>query len=93
MKARHIKLSDAQKQTLIKLKRKTISTRVGDRCHALILSSKGYTITQLCDIFEVNRETISTWFDRWETSGVAGLKDRPKPGRPPIFTPSEKKKL
>ena len=59
------------------------------RAHAVLLSATGHTINQLQAIFDVDRDTVATWFDRFEASGVEGLKSLPKPGRPPIYTPDE----
>lgn len=63
------------------------------RAHAVLLSAMGHTINQLQAIFEVDRDTVTTWFDRFEASGVEGLKSLPKPGRPPIYTEDEVRRL
>jgi transposase len=63
--------------------------RCRQRAHAILLSSKGYTIAKLQDIFEVDRDTVSSWFDRFESQGIVGLEDMPKSGRPPIYTDEE----
>ena len=92
MKARHIQLSQQEHSDLTFLKRSTSNSRVMERCHALLLSDKGYSIAQLCDIFDVRRDTISNWFNRWEQDKFDGLEDAPKPGRPRIFSIEEEKK-
>lgn len=56
--------------------------RARQRAHAVLLSSKGYTLTQLADIFDLDRDTISEWLTVWERQGHAALSDAPKPGRP-----------
>jgi transposase len=63
------------------------------RAHAVLLSATGHTINQLQAIFDADRDTIAAWFDRFEASGVEGLKSLPKPGRPPIYTPDEVRRL
>jgi transposase len=63
------------------------------RARAVLLSAMGYTINQLQDIFDVDRDTVGTWFGRFEASGVEGLKSLPKPGRPPIYTEDEVRQL
>ena len=93
MKVRYIHLSESDKSRLIKLKRMTTSSRVMERCHALLLSSKGYQISQLSDIFSVKKDTITSWFNRWEMEKFEGLNDAPKSGRPSLFTQEDKKKL
>jgi len=60
-----------------------------NRAHAILLSAMGYTINQLRDIFDVDRDTVGTWFDRFEAAGVEGLRSLPKPGRPTIYTKDE----
>ena len=82
MRARYVKLSESERSSLLSLKRSSPHNRVSERCHALLLSSKGYSIIQLSDIFEVKRDTIRMWFDRWESEGLSGLSDLPKSGRP-----------
>lgn len=92
MQARYITLSPSERQSLIDLKRSSGSNRISERCHALLLSSRQYSISQLSDIFEVKRDTIRMWFDRWESDGMAGLADLPKSGRPRVLDAQEEKK-
>lgn len=93
MKRRQIKLSTSEEKLLRDWKKNSKSERERDRAHAILLSNKGYSIEQLSEIFEVRRATMGEWFDRWEKSGVNGLPDAPKEGRPSTFTKSEQKKL
>jgi transposase len=63
--------------------------KVRRRAHALLLSGGGHTIKQLQAIFQVDRDYISLWIDRFNAQGVGGLVDLPRSGRPPIYTPEE----
>jgi len=63
------------------------------RAHAILLSSRGFTIGQMQDIFAVDRDTVSAWLDLFEQSGVDGLKPLPRPGRPAIYTEDEVRQL
>ena len=92
MQARYITLTPSDRVSLISLKRSSGTNRVSERCHALLLSAKGYSITQLSDIFEVRRDTIRDWFDRWDSEGISGLEDAPKSGRPRTLGLEEEKK-
>lgn len=92
MKKRHIKLTALEESELKTCKKTSNSERERDRAHALLLSNKGYTINQLSAVFEVRRATVSEWFNRWEESGMAGLSDAEKSGRPTNFTETEQKK-
>jgi transposase len=60
--------------------------RVRQRAHAILLSSKGYPIAKLQDIFDVDRDTVSIWLDRFECQGIIGLENIPRSGRTPIYT-------
>lgn len=59
------------------------------RAHAILLSLRGYTINQIQDILQTDRDSISVWIDRFNAQGIAGLDDLPRSGRPSIYTPEE----
>ena len=61
------------------------------RCRAMMLSHKGYSINDLADIFDVDRDTITNWFDKYESEGISGLQDSSRSGRPPKLDASQKK--
>jgi transposase len=82
-------LSEVEKQTLKEAHRKHPQFRARHRAQALLLNARGYTIAQLQSIFEVGRDTVSSWLDHWELDGIVGLLDEVRSGRPPIFTREE----
>lgn len=45
-------------------------------------SDRHYTIDQLADIFDADRDTISIWLTNWEEHAFDGLSDAARPGRP-----------
>ena len=47
------------------------------RCHALLLISKGYSYSQVADILFIDEETIRQWVQRYEDKGLDGLKNNP----------------
>jgi transposase len=55
------------------------------RCHAILLSHKGYEIGQISDILEVHRSSIYTWFSSWKKDGIQGLKTKKGQGRKPTL--------
>ena len=52
------------------------------RAHAVLLSNRRYTIDQLADIFDADRDTVSIWLTNWEEHAFDGLSDAARPGRP-----------
>ena len=52
------------------------------RCFGIILSSHGIKIDKISIILEVDRDTVSSWIDRWNETGIKGLTDRNRSGRP-----------
>jgi transposase len=86
-------VSDEAKAQLTEAFRNAPDFAFRKRAHAVLLSAMGHTINQLQAIFDVDRDTVAAWFDRFEAGGVEGLKSLPKPGRPSIYTPDEVRQL
>lgn len=63
--------------------------RTRQRAHAILLSAKAYRIDQLIEIFEVDRDTITRWLNRWDKDHFDGLDDAPRSGRPHSIPPQE----
>ena len=51
-------LSEKQRVELYQLM-KTANEQVRRRTHAILLSARGYSIDQIADIYEVDRDTVS----------------------------------
>jgi len=60
------------------------------RAQAILLSAKGYCIDEIAKIFGVHRNTISTWINKWEQTGISGLEDKHRSGHPFTLTDEEK---
>ena len=75
-------LTTQEKGSLYELMRKSLNFKVRQRAHAILLSAKKHKIEQLSDIFDVDRDTVSEWLNRWEVKGVNGLMDAQRSGRP-----------
>ena len=74
-------LNDHERQELKRLARREVG-RVSERIRIILLSSKGYTVPQIADIFECDQASVRNWIERFEAEGVKGLHDRPRCGRP-----------
>ena len=90
---RFITLSDSDQQTLRSLHKSHSSHRVRIRAQALLMSHKGFKIAQIADCYEVDRDTVTGWFNRWEHDGIDGLSDLPRSGRPSSLDSGSKKKF
>jgi transposase len=86
-------LTEIEKLTLNEAHRNHPQFRVRHRAQALLLNARGYSIVKLKSVFEVSRDTVSSWLDRWENDGIVGLFDEARSGRPRIFTPEEQDKF
>jgi len=89
-------IQDVSQETLNMLQRiykHSQHYRTRQRAHCILLSTIGYTTTQLQDIFQVDRITIYHWFDAWESRRLCGLYERKGRGRLPKFTPEQKEQI
>ena len=64
--------------------------RIRKRAHGILLSSEGFPIDEIAKICGADRDTISSWIDKWEQFGFEGLADKNRPGGPCILNDSEK---
>lgn len=83
MKKRFIHLNDAQRSSLERGFRAGKGFAFRQRCHYLLLSDQGYDAVQIGEIFGTTRQALYRWFDRFEKSGIEGLRTRPRSGAPP----------
>jgi transposase len=60
------------------------------RAHAVLLSYQGMSVPMICSIYTVCRQTISTWFTKWNEFGICGLVDSSGRGRPPLLNDKQK---
>ena len=70
---------------LQRLYRQSRHHQVRQRAHCILLSTQGYKIAQLIEIFGVSRKTLYNWFNSWEAQGVVGLYNRKGRGRKGTF--------
>jgi len=84
------KLGAEQREELRQLM-KTGNEQVRRRAHAVLLNARGYSVDQIADIYEVDRDTVSHWLERWADEGSAGLQDQAGRGRKPTLNDKEQK--
>lgn len=62
------------------------------RALAVLAHSRGQRLPQIAQFFAVRYATAHGWLQAWESGGIAALAEPPRPGRPPLLAPEEKKK-
>jgi transposase len=83
-------LTAAQREQLQAILKSSAPQRTRMRAHAVLLSARRYSLDQIADIYQVDRDRVSQWLEWWEAEQVAGLDDDPRSGRPPKLTEAER---
>jgi transposase len=76
-------LSEDELSELDQLYRATNNADIRTRCQIALLSNEGYPTPEVAHLVRFSEDTVLYWIDRYAAEGVAGLEDRPRPGRPP----------
>ena len=63
------------------------------RANAVLLSDNKVPLQNIAKIYDVCRQTTSTWLNKWEKSGIFGLIDKPGRGRHKILSPEKEAKV
>src|SRR5512132_4716985 len=82
-------LTTEQREQLSALMKSAAPQRTRMRAHAVLLSARRYSIDQIADIYQVDRDRVSQWLEWWEAEQLAGLDDDPRSGRPPKLNEPE----
>ena len=85
VRKKFIELNEAEKITLQEGNKNGKAKAFQERCHCLLLSSQGYQVKELAQIFRVSEISVYGWLKRWEKSGIVGLRDKAGRGRKPIL--------
>src|SRR5215831_5475962 len=83
-------LTESQRHTLENIMKHAPSPRARARAQSILLSSRRVTIMEIVKIYQVDRDTVSSWIKKWEHTGVESLYDKPRCGRPSKLTQEEK---
>ena len=58
------------------------NAKLAQRIHGVYLASKGLTCPEIVPITAAARRTIQQWVHKYNEQGIAGLRDKPRPGTP-----------
>ena len=82
---RFIKLIQTDREALREGFKKGKKATYRQRCHFILLSDQGYEIQQIAELYEVSRQLVARWFDRYEDQGIEGLHTQKGQGEKPIL--------
>lgn len=68
------------------LGRKTLSQQLGFRARLILLLGQGQSVSAVARQLASTRKTVHDWRARYLSEGVAGLQDKPRPGRPTVLS-------
>jgi len=77
-------LSETELSTIEQAIRSSHDAYLVKRATAVRMLHQGQSPTMVAEILSVAQATPYQWFHRFRAAGLAGLKNRPKSGRPPI---------
>ncbi len=82
-------LTDEQQYQLKTIMKSEAPQSKRKRAHTILLSFRGYSIDQIADIYEVDRDRVSCWLEWWAAEEFDGLSDERRAGRPPKLSAAE----
>jgi len=86
-----IRLTSEQRESLESLlRRQKTPVGVAKRARAVLLLSEGKSFTHTSQWVGLGERHLRKWARRFIEQGMAGLQDRPRPGRVPVFSPSSR---
>jgi hypothetical protein len=65
----------------------TVAAGLARRGRLLLLMAEGSTLTNAAQVAGLTVRNARKWVRRFLERGLAGLSDRPRPGRKPVFSP------
>lgn len=84
-KKRFVKLTTEQRLALEQGFKKSKRAVFRQRCHFLLLSDQGIDIQSIAQIYDVARQSVAVWLDRFEQQGIEGLHTRKGQGMKPLL--------
>ncbi len=80
---------DFQTRTTLQhwLQRRKTPVGLARRAHALLLLEQGHSYVQTATWVGLAAYHVRKWVKRFREQGLAGLREKPRPGRSPVFAP------
>jgi transposase len=68
---------------------RTEPARMVERARIIWLAHQGWRVPAIAVELRLTQATVRQWLKRFNASGLDGLRDQPRAGRPPTYTPEE----
>lgn len=89
--AQPIVATEQQRNELLVMKRSLkIERRYSQRAEVILLSLEGKTLGEIISKTEMSKPVVNKWRQRFRTSGIEGLRDAPRSGKPSVITAGQK---
>ena len=85
---RHVSVEE-----LKRLARSEQDVRIAKRIQMVVLAIEGYTAPAIARSLGFSRRVCQSWVQRFNASGLEGLRDKAGRGKPPLLTPEEQQRL
>jgi len=83
-----LEVSAEQRRELeARARRYTLPYRDVVRAKIVLMAAEGLDNEEIAARLDTNRVIVSRWRKRFFEQGLAGLEERPRGGRPPVFPP------
>lgn len=81
-----VSLTGADREALGSLRRSTtVGAGLANRARIILCISDGQSVTDTARKVGMARRLVYKWVDRFNHQGLEGLRDKPRPGRKPVF--------
>ncbi len=79
--------ADQRRELEARARRYTLPYREVIRAKIVLMAAQGLDNDEIAARLDTRREIVSKWRKRFFEQGLAGLEERPRGGRPPVFPP------
>lgn len=94
MAKHHIQLSESERKQLEDLlSRGNIAARKSKRILAILELDRGRTFKSVAQTVGATKQVVSIWAKKYRENGLAGLEDKPIPGRPTTLSGADRAKI
>jgi uncharacterized membrane protein len=78
---------DEKQELMARARRYTLPYFQVQRAKMILLAAEGFDNDEIARRLETRREVVCQWRKRFYEKRLAGLEERPRPGRPRVFPP------